>query len=73
MVCIRSRIGCITRQTFALCAAQMPSGTPIAIDNAVEPTTRTRVWMVSFHRPWLMMNSSPSNTPRASFQERCSQ
>ena len=63
----------MTRQTLALCAAQMPSGTPIAIERAVEPTTSTSVWMVSFHRPWFMMKSRPSSTPSASFQDFCSQ
>ena len=63
----------MTRQTRGLCAAQMPSGTPIAMDSAVAPTTSTSVWTVSFHRPWLMMKRRPSSTPSASFQDFCSQ
>ncbi len=61
------------RQTFGLCAAQMPSGTPIAIERAVAATTSTSVWTVSFQSPWLRMKRRPMKTPSASHLERCSQ
>ncbi len=73
MVCIRSRTGCVTRQTRGLCAAHMPSGTPTAMESAVAKTTSTSVWTVSFHRAWLMMNRRPIKTETASGRDLCSQ
>ncbi len=49
----------------------MPTGMPINSETKLAATTRTRVSIISFHRPILRISSSPSRMNSATFQLRC--